>query len=246
MSQQSDEDFGEPELEPVSQSREAFDWLASYGNHQVEDSMQRMARQVREIVPECVALSLTVAQGELTFTLMTDRPGAALLDAMQYLSGGPCETAVAEGTMQATVRPPTDEGAWQMFAKAEAVAGIASTLSLPVMRGGRAVGGVNLYASTPHAFDGRHQELGVICGAWAEGAVTNADLSFTSRIRASTAPLRLRDRGAVDVAIGYVAAHQDIDTDEAMRRIREAATRADVSAAEFARFILAAHQPIDE
>ena len=243
MSQQSDEEFEESEFEPAPQSREAFDWLASYGSHQVEDSMERMSRQVRELVPDCVAISLTVAQGELTFTMMADRPGVALLDAMQFLAGGPCETAVAEGAIQATVRPPTDEGAWQIFAKAEAVAGIADTLSLPVMRAGRAVGGVNLYASTAHAFDGQHEELAQICGAWAEGAVTNADLSFTSRIRASTAPIRLRDRGAVDVAIGYVAAFQNIDTDEAMRRIREAAARADVSAADFARFILASHNP---
>src|SRR6187200_2018460 len=137
MSRQSDEEFDEfedSEFEPIPQSREAFDWLASYGSHQVEDSMERMSRQVRELVPECVAISLTVSQGELTFTMMTDRPGAALLDAMQYLAGGPCETAVAEGSIQATVRLPTDEGAWQIFAKAEAVAGIASTLSLPVMR----------------------------------------------------------------------------------------------------------------
>ena len=101
----------------------------------------------------------------------------------------------------------------------------------------------SLYASTADAFDGWHEELAQICGAWAEGAVTNADLSFTSRIRASTAPIRLRDRGAVDVAIGYIAAFQNIDTDDAMRRLRDAAARADVSAADFARFILAAHRP---
>ncbi len=250
MSRQSDEQFeeteSEAEFEPTPQSREAFDWLASYGSHQVEDSMERMSHRVRELVPECLAISLTVAQGELTFTMMTDRPAAALLDAMQYLAGGPCEAAVAEGSIHATVRPPTDEGAWQIFAKAEAVAGIASTLSLPVMRDGRAVGGVNLYASTANAFDGQHEELAQVCGAWAEGAVTNADLSFTSRIRASTAPIRLRDRGAVDVAVGYVAAFQNIDTDQAMHRIRDAATRADVSAADFARFLLAAHHPEED
>ena len=81
------------------------------------------------------------------------------------------------------------------------------------MTGGRVVGGVNLYASTPDAFDGHHDEVAEACGAWAEGAVTNADLSFSSRIRASAAPERLRDRGVVDVATGFVAEHQDIDTD---------------------------------
>jgi GAF domain-containing protein len=233
----------EQELQPIPQSREAFDWLASYGNHQVEASMARMARLVRGLVPECVALSLTAAHGEFTFTLMADRPGAALLDAMQYLDHGPCEAAVEEGATQATSNLATDEGRWQWFAKGEAVVGISSTLSLPVIGDGRVVGSVNLYASTPDAFDGRHDELGLICGAWAGGAVTNADLSFTSRIRASTTHLRLKDRGVVDIATGYVAAYKDVEIGEAVTLIHEASARADVTPADFARFILAAHSP---
>ncbi len=164
---------------PTRQSREAFDWLASYGNVEVEQSIVRMGRQVREIVPECVGLSLTVAEGELTFTLTVDRPGAALLDAMQYLGGGPCVAAVEQGRMWSTDDLPTDEGAWQLFARAEAFTGVASTLSLPVMTGEQVTGGVNLYASTADAFDGHHEEVAKACGAWAQGAVTNADLSFS-------------------------------------------------------------------
>lgn len=232
----------EHELAPAPPSREAFDWLASYGNVAIEESIVRMGHQVREIVPECVALSLTLAEGELTFTLMVDRPGAALLDAMQYLDGGPCETAVSQGQMWTTDRRlPTDEDVWQMFARAEAVTGVASTLSLPVMHDDHVTGGVNLYASAPEAFKGLHEEVALACGAWAEGAVTNADLSFSSRIRAAAAPGRLRDRGIVDVATGFVAEHQQVDTATAVKRIHEAADRAGVTAADFARFIINAH-----
>ena len=234
------------ELAPTPQSREAFDWLASYGNVEVEESVVEMGSRVREIVPECVGLSLTVADGELTFTLMVDRPGAALLDAMQYLGGGPCIAAVERGQMWTTDHLPTDEGMWHMFARGEAVTGVESTLSLPVMSGDRVTGGVNLYASTPDAFEGHHEQVAEACGAWAQGAVTNADLSFTSRLRAFVAPGRLRDRGIVDVATGYVAESQDIDTESAADRIRQAAARAGVSAADFARFIIDAHGDRDE
>ncbi|MEA2349035.1 MAG: hypothetical protein QOG62_2822 [Thermoleophilaceae bacterium] len=231
----------ETELAPIPQTRAAFDWLAHYGNHEVEESVTQMAQRVREIAPDCVAMSLTLAQGALTFTVMTDRPGVALLDAMQYLDGGPCETAVEQLETVAIGRPPTDEGRWQMFAAAEAMTGISSTLSLPVLRGHTAVGGVNLYASTNDAFDGHHEEIADACGAWAEGAITNADLSFTSRVRAAAAPERLRDRGDVNVAMGYVAAYQDIELAEAAARIRGAAARAGVAEADFARFLLDAH-----
>ncbi len=234
-------DHDEVQFKPVAQSREAFDWLGSYGDPDVEQAITIMGNRVRAIAPDCVALSLTVAEGDLTFTLVCDRPGAALLDAMQYLDGGPCVEAVETGARQTTQDLPTDEGQWQLFARAEALTGIASTLSLPVLYAGRTVGGVNLYATTPDGFDGRHDEIAEACGAWAEGAVTNADLSFTSRIRAAATPERLRERGTLDMASGYVAAHRDIEVEEAKERILKAAHRAGVAPIDFARLILASH-----
>src|SRR4051812_35078230 len=204
---------------PVTQSREAFDYLSAFGNDQVEESVTRMAQRVREIAPETVALSLSIEQGELTFTVTTDRPGAALMDAMQYLDGGPCVRSVTEGTVEITTDLPTDEGRWQMFAKAKMLTGISSTLSLPIVRDGHTVGGVNLYGATNDAFDGHLEELAEVCGGWAEGAITNADLGFTSRVRAATAPDRLQSRGDVDIAVGVVAQHQDVEVPEARDRI---------------------------
>jgi len=73
-------------------------------------------------------------------------------------------------------------------ARAEALAGISSTLSLPILGDGHVVGGVNLYGATSDAFDGHHEDLADACGAWAAGAVTNADLRFNSRVRAAATP----------------------------------------------------------
>jgi GAF domain-containing protein len=236
-----DDETEDVDLSPVRDSREAFDWLGAFGNDEIEQSVVRMSKHVREIVPECLALSLTLADGGLTFTMVSDRPGVGLLDAMQYLDGGPCISAVLNERIEATNDLPTDEGRWQLFAQAEAATGIASTLSLPVMRDGRAVGGVNLYGATSDCFDGSHEALAGICGAWAQGAVTNADLDFTSRVRAAATVDRLHDLGRIDVATGLVAEHQEIDLVESRSRIREAAARAGVSEAEFASFILDAH-----
>jgi hypothetical protein len=110
-----------------------------------------------------------------------------------------------------------------------------------MMSGDRVVCGVNLYGSTSDAFDGHHEELAAACGAWAHGAVTNADLSFTSRLRAAAAPTRLRERAFVDSAIGFVAASQDIDMDAAAARLRQAAGRAGVRESDVAKFILDSH-----
>ena len=70
------------------------------------------------------------------------------------------------------------------------------------------------------------------------GVVTNADLTFTSRLRAAAAPTRLRDNAFFDAATGFVAAHQDIDTETAATKIRDAAVRAGVTPSDVARFLL--------
>jgi GAF domain len=217
----------------------ALDWLASYSrDRHLETSITTMGRRVRQIVPQCLALSLGLLDEGLTFTLVSESGDAAALDAIQYLDGGPCVDATASGEVAQATHLPTDEDLWHLFSRAQSVAGVASTLSLPILRGDRVVCGVNLYASEKDAFDTHHEELADACGAWAEGVVTNADLTFTSRLRAATAPARLRDNAFFDAATGYVAEHQDIDAEAAATKIRDAAVRAGVSPADVARFLL--------
>ena len=219
----------------------ALDWMASYSrDRHLETSITTMGRRVREIVPQCMALSLGLLEEGLTFTLVSETRDVAVLDAIQYIDGGPCVTATGGGEVQVAQAAElvTDEDLWLLFARAQSVAGVASTLSLPILRDDRVVCGVNLYASTPDAFEGHHDELAEACGAWSEGVVTNADLTFTSRLRAAAAPTRLRENAFFDAATGYVAAHQEIDTEAAATKIREAAVRAGVSPVDVARFLL--------
>ena len=216
----------------------ALDFLASYGrDRRIETSITRMGQRVREIVPECIALSLGLVEEGLTFTLVSETREIALLDAIQYLDGGPCVSAAEKASPQ-EARTVTDEDQWHLFAQAQAASGVASTLSLPMMSHGRVVCGVNLYASTPDAFDGHHEVLADACGAWAQGVVTNADLSFTTRLRAAAAPARLRERAFVDSAIGFLAAYHSVDMETAAEQIRQAAARAGVREADVAKFIL--------
>ncbi|WP_027862317.1 GAF domain-containing protein [Marmoricola sp. URHB0036] len=232
----------EPELRPVAESREALDWLSSYGQgRDVETSLLEMGRGVRQIVPECVALSLCYAGTDYTFTLISDNREAALIDALQYVDSGPCERAMRTGETTAVTNPLAEDH-WQLLARGWSTAGVASSLSLPVLHEGGLVGGVNLYASTPTAFDGHHEDLAAVCGAWAGGAVTNADLDFTSRIRAAATPARMREKTAVDVASGLIAEYLGTDLVTAAQRITNGAQRAGVAVSDLARFILDAHE----
>src|SRR3954454_2252642 len=152
-----------------------------------------MAAGVRRLVPTCVGLSLGLFEDRLTFTMVASDADIAGLDSVQYLDGGPCVDSVhLQRTMAYHSADPLNEERWRLFAQASAAAGIASTLSLPIIREGRVVGTVNLYAATPHAFDRHHKELAAVTGSRAEGAVTNADLPFRTRLAAAETSEKLR------------------------------------------------------
>ncbi len=121
-----------------------------------------------------------------------------------------------------------DEGQWQLFAEASAMAGIRSTLSLPIMGGDVVTGGINLYGPDQHTFDGRVSQLAAALGAWEPGAVSNADLSFSSRRQAVATPQRLEERAVVDQAVGILSARQRVPVEQARERLHQAAAQAGI------------------
>ena len=227
-------------MQPIPATLEAIKELTRHGDTEVATALSQMNRDVMRLVPECVGLSLSLVGEELTFTLTASGETASGLDGFQYLGGGPCEDAVAGGEVTAYggSRAPIDEERWLLFARAAAAAGVASTLSLPIVRGEDVVAVVNLYASTSAAFDGRHSQVAAACGAWAPGAITNADLGFGTTTEAIATPERLRANDKIDQAVGIVAALMGIHVDEAKERIRHAADRAGIPFARMAEAIL--------
>ena len=223
-------------MEPIAQTIEvAADLSHQTGQDDVLPALQEVADEVERVVPDCVGLSLAWNEHGVTFTMVASDEQIAVLDALQYLDGGPCVRAIdlRHGL-------PTDhdslmsESGWQLFAMTTAAHGVRSTLTMPLTHAGRTMGSVNLYGASDHAFEGHHEELAEILGAYAPGAVRNADLGFTTLQTAESAPQSLRDQGALNRAIGIVAAHQDIDVVAASERLRQAADRAGVTPVQLA------------
>lgn len=222
-------------MEPVPETARLFDQLSSV-DHGLE-GIADMGERVQELVPSCVGLSLTLVNEGLTVTLVSSSSQFAGIDALQYLDGGPCEQAVADRDVQQWSRADVmDEGLWQLFARGESMFGIESTLSLPIRDDG-VTGCVNLYAVEPDAFDAHVEPLAALCGASAPDAVRNADLSFSTRLRAAAAPLQLAEQDVLDLAIGWLSAQLECDVETAEQRLRQAAARADVSVPHLARIV---------
>lgn len=156
------------------------------------------------------------------------------------MDDGPCVAAVEEdtGVLEYSADDPLAEERWQLFARGTSAAGIASTLTLPVMDGGTAVGSINLYAATPHAFSGKHDAVAAALGAWAPGAVANADLTFQTRRTAEQAPHLLFEETRFLFALGILVSSLNVSVAEARERFQDAAQRAAVSQTELAKVII--------
>ena len=235
-------------MEPVRETLEALAEYVSVAEPDIEELLHDLGRRARHIVPELVGLSLTLSREGLTFTLVASNATSVAIDVAQYLDGGPC-VEVAGGRsnhLEVTLNDdPLDERLWQLFSHASAALGVMSTLSLPVRWHGRLVGGANLYASTADAFVGRHVELAFVLGAQAAEAVSNADLSFSTRLEAAAAPTRLRDKAAIETAVGMLAAHRGITLGEARRALSTAAAQAGLNDAAAARVMIAFQRTIE-
>jgi GAF domain-containing protein len=227
-------------MEPIPETFEALEEFGAYlYDGDLLTDLGRMAARVREIVPECVGLSLAYREHDVTFTLVATDEITAALDALQYLDDGPCLAAVEEARPVAFSEDDVlDEGLWHLFARGTAAAAVASTLTLPIVVDHSVIGSVNLYASSPDAFDGRHQEVARVLGAWPEGAIVNADLDFATRRAAEDAPRRLFAATRIQVAVGILASSQDLSPPAARDRLKEAARRAGVSETAIARLVI--------
>jgi GAF domain-containing protein len=216
-------------MEPIKETVHAVEEYGPFATDEGDllDELRDSAERVRELVPECVGLTLSSTRDGVSFTLVASDEEMAVLDAIQYAVGGPCvESVRAERVLSYTQDDFLAEEDWQLFARATAAASIASTLTLPILVEERVAGSINLYAATPGAFTGRHEQIAEIFDAWAPGAVANADLDFSTRAVAEQAPRVLRDQLRIQVALGILMRNQDIDIETARTRLVDAAQRA--------------------
>ena len=226
-------------MEPIPETQETLEHLLAQGNTLLPSTLLSMSRRAASIVPECVGLSLALLDHDLTLTLAATSEVVAGLDAVQYVDGGPCVLGAHENsTIDVAPDELLDEDRWLLYAQASAAAGVRSSLTLPILDSdGFVIGTVNLYAATPDAFVGHHDELADALHASAAQAVTNADLSFSTRLAAVEAPQHMSEQYDVDIALGIIAESQGVDIPTARERLRQAAARAGISERQAARAI---------
>ena len=227
-------------MEPIPETIEIDEEFGPFADADLLPQLRERSTRVRALVPDCVGITLASRVHDVTLTLVATSGEIAVLDAVQYLSGGPCVDALDADRV---VTYPAgddvlDEQQWHDFALATAAASVRSTLTLPVITHGEVTGTINLYSASAHGFDGFHEDIARVFDAWAPGAVTNADLTFSTRQDAEQAPQRLREDLTITAAVAILAERHPGDLDEARGLLRDAALRAGVREVELAATVI--------
>jgi GAF domain-containing protein len=227
-------------MEAIPEVREAAGRLAAVADETLDlvQRLEAVSALALSLLPSCVGVSLTVLVDGDPFTVTATPADVAVLDAVQYLAGGPCVQAAA--TAEPLVLDDVlDEPRWQLYSQAAAADGVRSSMSLPIHRAGDTpAAALNLYASDPHAFRGVRAQVAELFGAHVGELVENADLSFMTRDFARELPQRLDEHEQLDQAVRVLMALRDDDAAGARERIRFAAARAGISPVEVAKIIM--------
>jgi hypothetical protein len=201
------------------------------------DGLSFLARVAGSLVSSCVGASLTVVVGDTPTTVTATSLQVAVLDATQYLGGGPCVDA-ARGRQEIAVPQVPDAGRWPLYAQAAGASGVRSSLSLPVAgTGGHSPGAVNLYARDAGAFDGMEDLLAEVFAVPVEDLVSSA---APARAHLGAARTAVPD-AAVGRAVAVLAAVRGWRAGEAAERLRAAAGEARVPVEDVAGVLLGSH-----
>ena len=127
-----------------------------------------------ETVAGCQAAGVTlVADGVVETRVATD-PLARRVEQVEYRAGeGPCIEALGTGEARLSASLAA-ERRWPEFTRAAMEQGVVSTLAVPLLIEGAAIGALNLYASVPDAFGRDAQELAAALAQHAAALLADA------------------------------------------------------------------------
>ena len=194
--------------------------------------------QVRDLVGDCLGLTVTGTVGGVAVTLVATDEQAALLDALQHLEGGPCRR-VDRGEVVSAGSRDLGSRRWRHLAEEVSQLGVRSALALPLRDGCRVVGAVTVYAASESTPD--HDALLALVQPWVETARDQAAGTLDERRSRAAAPRSLRADGLVHRAAGVLAVRLAVDPAAAHERLEDAALHAGLRPERLAQVLLALH-----
>ena len=195
------------------------------GRQTLGETLDQVARLACETVPGASVAGLTLLKdGRPQTSVFTDRTSPEI-DQVQYdADAGPCIDAMRLGQIL-KVESTKEEERWPEFRQAAQERGILSTLSMPLLVAGEAVGALNLYARTERAFDETQEGIAAGFAAQVSVAVANAQAYWEAKDVADQLHEAMRSRAVIEQAKGMLMSAQGCSADEAFDLLVRASQR---------------------
>jgi GAF domain-containing protein len=177
--------------------------------------LARVAELTRATVPGADEVSVTLVEGEEARSVAFTGDLAVQLDERQYERGfGPCMDAAITGNT-VIIKDTEVEDRYPEFGSVAARAGVRSTLSVGMPVPQRTVGGLNLYADLPDAFDDAAVDLTRAFASYGAVALTNAALVESKTMLATHLERAMASRAVIEQAKGIIMARLGCDAEQA-------------------------------
>lgn len=185
-----------------------------------ETTLRRVGDLAVRSIAGCDAVGVTINNGGHPSTRAATGGLVYEVDNFQYdIDEGPCLEAVKTRTIVEVPDMATDDR-WPRFAGHATERGLLSSLSLPLIVRGDALGALNLYAFRPQAFDASDRQTGTMFAAQAAVAVANAQTYAASVKVARELREALESRAVIDQAMGILIGQNHLDPEEAFTALR--------------------------
>jgi putative methionine-R-sulfoxide reductase with GAF domain len=190
-----------------------------------------------------VHCNVTVVRRKKPVTVAASTPRARLMDELQYRFGdGPCLSAMRTGT---TMHVPdvSCEDRWPEYVRAVAKKGVRSILGVPLPLEGESSAALNIYSSRANGFTGEHIARAELFGV--QSAKTLRLELRLARLQEAKDNLEaaMKNRTAIDVAVGVIMAQNRCSQDDAMTILRKASNSRNVKLRDVAAAVIASASP---
>jgi GAF domain-containing protein len=169
-----------------------------------ETTLRRVGDLAVRSIAGCDAVGVTLKEGGTPRTRAATGGLVYEVDNYQYdIDEGPCLAAVTGREIIEVVDMATEQR-WPRFSSHASERGLLSSLSLPLIVRGDALGALNLYAFRSRAFSLADRQTGTMFAAQAAVAVANAQTYAASVKMAKELRDALESRAVIDQAMGIL------------------------------------------
>ena len=203
-------------IEPMD-AHEAFAELGRIrlADIDIDNLLEKIAQLAKRCIPGASEVSVTLLHGNIPQTAAFTGELALALDEKQYERGyGPCLDA-ADTTTSLLVPDTGSEERWPGWAAVAARAGVHSSLSVGLPVHEHVTGALNIYATTPKAFDDDAITIAQTFAGFAAVGLANFHLYETQATLAGHMQKAMENRAVIEQAKGIIMGERRCTPDQA-------------------------------